>query len=96
MRVLANDRENAVKNLFCFSSNLRQEAERSKAKDINVGPDDAYLLITDDELTTHNQKEIARLKDALGKAEAELEGQRISVSFPFWKSFDLNMIHSRN
>ncbi|ELT97943.1 hypothetical protein CAPTEDRAFT_222270 [Capitella teleta] len=56
---------------------LRQQVEDKGFDELDLGPDEHHLNITDKDLTTAQQKEILRLKQELGNVTSELEALKI-------------------
>lgn len=65
--------------LIPFNRELRQQVEDKGFDELDLGPDEHHLNITDKDLTTAQQKEILRLKQELGNVTSELEALKIRV-----------------
>ena len=60
---------------------LREQVEAHGYDDLELGPDEHKLKLTDRELQSKQQKEINRLREDLNQYSTELESLKIRVSY---------------
>ncbi len=69
-------------DLVSDSRMLRQQVEARGFDDLDLGPDEHHLMLTDQELLSKQQKEINRLREDLSQALTDVETLKLRVSSP--------------